>query len=296
MRVTLRVWRQGRAGVPGKMVDYPVDDVSPDMSFLEVLDVINARLEGAGEEPIAFDNDCREGICGSCALMINGIAHGPLAGTASCELFMRNFQDGDLIRVEPWRSRAFPVLKDLITDRSAFDRIIQAGGYVSVNTGGAPDGNVMPVSKEDAERAMDAAACIGCGACVASCPNGSAMLFTSSKVSHLGRLPQGGPERYERARRMIAAMDREGFGNCTNFRECEAVCPKQIKMYNIAFLNREYVRALLKGVTRPPLPAWHRPGFAGGPGRSGGVDGGGARAGEPAPPKPPQGEGQPTGD
>jgi succinate dehydrogenase / fumarate reductase iron-sulfur subunit len=225
------------------MVTYDAPDVSPEMSFLEMLDVVNAKLELKGEDPIHFDHDCREGICGLCSLMINGIAHGPDAGTTACQLHMRRFKDGDTIYIEPWRARAFPILKDLIVDRSAFERIMRAGGFISVNTGGTPDANGLPVSKEAADRAMDAAACIGCGACVASCKNASAMLFVSAKVAQFANLPQGQPERFERARRMIAQMDREGFGNCTNQGECEAVCPKEIKMVNIALMNRDFLAA-----------------------------------------------------
>jgi succinate dehydrogenase / fumarate reductase iron-sulfur subunit len=226
------------------MVTYDAPGVSPDMSFLEMLDIVNARLELAGEDPIAFDHDCREGICGTCSLMINGIAHGPDPGTTACQLHMRRFKDGDTIYIEPWRARAFPVLKDLIIDRGAFDRIMQAGGFISVNTGGTPDANCLPVSKEKAELSMDAAACIGCGACVASCKNASAMLFVSAKVAQFAYLPQGQPERYDRVQKMIAAMDHEGFGNCTNQGECEAVCPKEIKMTNIALMNRDFLVAV----------------------------------------------------
>jgi succinate dehydrogenase / fumarate reductase iron-sulfur subunit len=217
------------------------------MSFLEMLDVVNQELVEKGEEPIAFDHDCREGICGSCSLMINGKAHGPEHGVASCQTFMRQFRDGDVIYVEPWRARAFPVIRDLVTDRSAFDRIIQAGGFVSVNTGGAQDGNAIPVPRADAESAMDAAACIGCGACVAACKNASAMLFVAAKVSHLSLLPQGAVERQTRVRRMVETMDAEGFGNCTNYYECEAACPKSISVGFIARMNREYLSAGLRG-------------------------------------------------
>jgi succinate dehydrogenase / fumarate reductase iron-sulfur subunit len=213
------------------------------MSFLEMLDVLNWKLAEKGEEPIAFDSDCREGICGSCGMMINGIAHGPLRATATCQLHMRSFRDGDIIHIEPWRSRAFPVIKDLVVDRSALDRIIQAGGYISVSTGGAPDANAILISKQRAELALDAASCIGCGACVAACPNGSAALFTASKVSHLALLPQGQPERELRVIGMGAVMDREGFGNCSMHRECEAVCPKEISVNFIARMNRELLRA-----------------------------------------------------
>jgi succinate dehydrogenase / fumarate reductase iron-sulfur subunit len=245
MRLTLRVWRQKNAREKGKLVTYQMDEVSPDSSFLEMLDVLNEQLMGRGEEPIVFDSDCREGICGMCSLMINGVAHGPVPGTATCQLHMRVFKDGDAITIEPFRARAFPVLRDLSVDRSAFDRIVQAGGFVSVNTGGAPDGNAIPVPKRDADRSMDAAACIGCGACVAACPNGSAMLFVAAKMGHLHRLPQGQPERQQRALSMVARMDAEGFGNCTNHFECEAVCPKEISGRFISEMNRDYLRARL---------------------------------------------------
>ena len=245
MRIRLRVWRQGREERKGRLVDYEIPDVSPDMSFLEMLDVLNDSLERRGEEPIAFEHDCREGICGSCGFMIDGRAHGPLAGTTVCQLHMRHFADGDTLVVEPWRARAFPVIKDLVVDRGAFDRIIQAGGYISVNTGSAPEANAVPVAKVDAEASLDAAACIGCGACVAACKNASAMLFTSAKLTHLGRLPQGQPERRRRARAMVRAMDAEGFGNCTNEAECEAECPKGISFDTIARLNREFLAAEL---------------------------------------------------
>ncbi|MEO8226995.1 MAG: succinate dehydrogenase/fumarate reductase iron-sulfur subunit, partial [Gemmatimonadota bacterium] len=221
MRLTLHVWRQAGPGADGKMVRYEAADISPDMSFLEMLDVVNERLTEKGEVPIAFDHDCREGICGSCSLMINGVAHGPEKGTATCQLHMRSFRDGQEIYIEPWRSRAFPVIKDLAVDRGAFDRIIQAGGYVSVNTGGAPDANALPIPKEAVELSMDAAQCIACGACVAACPNGSAALFTAAKISHLGLLPQGQPERYRRALRMVSQMDAELFGGCSLFGECQ---------------------------------------------------------------------------
>jgi succinate dehydrogenase / fumarate reductase iron-sulfur subunit len=247
MNFTLHVWRQKNSGTPGRMVEYLAENISADMSFLEMLDVVNERLIEKGEEPISFDSDCREGICGMCSLVINGVPHGPEPATATCQLHMRSFQDGDHITVEPWRARAFPVIKDLVTDRSAFDRIIQAGGFISVNTGGAPDGNAILVPKDDQEQAMDAAACIGCGACVAACKNASAMLFVAAKVSHLGDLPQGQPERLRRARNMIAQMDREGFGNCTNQYECQAVCPKEISVQCIAQMNRDYFRAALTG-------------------------------------------------
>ncbi len=247
MDLTLRVWRQRNSGEKGRFETYEARGVSPDMSFLDVLDVLNEGLIESGGEPVAFDSDCREGICGMCSLMVNGIAHGPESGTTVCQLHMRKFKDGDTITIEPWRARSFPVLKDLIVDRSAFDRIIQKGGYISANTGGAPDGNAVPIPREDAETAMDAAACIGCGACVASCPNGSAMLFVAAKVSHLAHLPQGHPERAARVMDMVAQMDLEGFGNCTNHSECEAVCPKEISVSHIAKLNREFLRASVKG-------------------------------------------------
>ena len=247
MNFTLHVWRQKNAQDKGRMVMYDARDISPDTSFLELLDVINQDLIEKGEEPIAFDSDCREGICGSCGIVINGIPHGPERGVATCQTYMRVFEDGQEIYIEPWRARAFPPVKDLVVDRSALDRIIAAGGYVSVNTGGAPDGNAVPVPKTAAERAMDAAACIGCGACVAACKNASAMLFTAAKVSHLALLPQGHPERRQRVRNMVEQMDREGFGNCTNYYECEAACPKEISVQFIAKLNREYLAACLDG-------------------------------------------------
>jgi succinate dehydrogenase / fumarate reductase iron-sulfur subunit len=243
MNLTLKVWRQKNRNEKGRFEIYSAQGISPDASFLEMLDVVNAELVKKGEEPIAFDHDCREGICGSCGMMINGRAHGPQKGVATCELRMRTFNDGDLIVVEPWRAKPFPVIKDLVVDRTAFDRIMQAGGFISVNTGGAPDGNAIPIPKPIAEEAMDAAACIGCGACVAACKNGSAMLFVSAKVSHLALLPQGYAERKERVDRMIAQMDREGFGACSNTYACEAECPKQISVEHIARLNREYIRA-----------------------------------------------------
>jgi succinate dehydrogenase / fumarate reductase iron-sulfur subunit len=247
MNVTLHVWRQKGPREPGRMERYEARDVSPDMSFLEMLDVVNQGLVERGEEPITFDHDCREGICGSCCLMINGRAHGPERGVATCQTYMRQFKDGDVIYVEPWRARAFPVVKDLVVDRGALDRIVQAGGYVSVNAGGAPDGNTQPVARQKQEWAMDAAACIGCGACVAACKNASAMLFTAAKVSHLGLLPQGQPERARRVRRMVEQMDKEGFGACTNYYECEAACPKEISVAFIARMNRDYLAALAAG-------------------------------------------------
>ena len=243
MRLTLKIWRQPNAATPGKLMDYRLDDVSEDSSFLEMLDLLNQHLIDRGEEPVTFDHDCREGICGACGVVINGIAHGPKAAITTCQLHMRVFKDGDTIVVEPWRSRAFPIIKDLMVDRSSFDRIIQAGGYVSVNTGAATDANAIPVPKGKADRAMDAAACIGCGACVAACPNSSAMLFTSAKLAHLNSLPQGQAERYDRAVLMVDQMDKEGFGGCTNYGECEAVCPKEISLDFIAAMNRD----LLKG-------------------------------------------------
>jgi succinate dehydrogenase / fumarate reductase iron-sulfur subunit len=245
MDLTLQVWRQSGPNAEGRFVTYPAKDISPDASFLEMLDVVNEGLIEKGEEAIHFEHDCREGICGSCGMMINGIAHGPLGGTATCQLHMRHFNDGDEIRVEPWRARAFPVIKDLIVDRIALDRIIQAGGFISVNTGSAPEANDTPIGKALAERAMDAAECIQCGACVAQCPNGAAQLFTSAKISHLGLLPQGQPERYDRVIRMVQVME-EHFGSCTMFGECEAVCPKEISIDFIARMNRDYIVAKFK--------------------------------------------------
>lgn len=248
MNFTLHVWRQKNAQDKGRMETYQAHDITPDMSFLEMLDVVNEELVAKGIEPIHFDHDCREGICGACSLVINGIPHGGKKGCTTCELRMRNFKDGDEIYVEPFRARAFPVVKDLMVNRSAFDRILQAGGFVSVNTGAVPDGNAIPIPKADAEKAMDAAACIGCGACVAACKNASAMLFVAAKVTHLVKLPQGKIERERRVKNMVAQMDKEGFGNCTNYYECEAVCPKNIKVEVIARMNREYLRALPKKV------------------------------------------------
>jgi succinate dehydrogenase / fumarate reductase iron-sulfur subunit len=245
MNLTLHVWRQKDKNDPGRIETYPARSVSPDMSFLEMLDVVNLDLIKDGKEPIAFDSDCREGICGTCSLMVNGMPHGPDSGTTVCQLHMRKFADGDHIYIEPWRARAFPVLRDLIVDRSAFDRIIQAGGYISVNTGGAQDANCLPVPKPKAEAAMDAAECIGCGACVAACKNASAMLFVAAKVAHLGNLPQGQPERRQRVRAMVDQHDAEGFGHCTNYYECEAACPKGIGVRFIAQLNRDYMKACL---------------------------------------------------
>jgi succinate dehydrogenase / fumarate reductase iron-sulfur subunit len=247
MDLVLHVWRQPARDAQGRMVRYDVPGIDPHMSFLEMLDVLNERLEAAGKEPIIFDHDCREGICGACGMMINGVAHGPQTGTTACQLHMRHFKDGDEIWIEPWRSAAFPVLKDLMVDRSALDRIIQAGGYISVNSGSAPDANEVLVPKPDAERAFEAAACIGCGACVAQCPNGAAQLFTAAKVSHLGLLPQGQPERRTRVESMVAQMEAEVFGSCTNHRECEVVCPKEISIDVIARLNRDFLRMKLVG-------------------------------------------------
>lgn len=247
MKITLRVWRQKNKSEQGKLVNYEVDDISPDMSFLEMIDVLNERLTLKGEDPIAFDHDCREGICGACSMMINGEPHGPMDRTTTCQLHMRSFENGDTIAVEPWRARAFPVLKDLMVDRSSFDRIIQSGGYISVNTGSAPEAHAIPVAKERAERAMDAAACIGCGACVAACPNGSAMLFTAAKLAHLSLFPQGEVEQPERVVAMVEQMDREGFGACTNHGECQEACPKAISINFIAKMNRDYLKAQLTG-------------------------------------------------
>ena len=247
MKLTLKIWRQAGPDVAGKLVDYTADHVSADMSFLEMLDVVNEGLVKAGQDAIAFDSDCREGICGMCSLVVNGVPHGPDRGTTVCQLHMRRFTDGDTITIEPWRARAFPVVKDLVVDRSAFDRIIAAGGYVSVNCGGAPDGNAIPIPKDVADVAMDSAACIGCGACVAACKNASAHLFMSAKISQLAMLPQGKPERLRRVAAMVEQADAEGFGSCSNEGECEAVCPKEIPISNIARMTREYVRALVAG-------------------------------------------------
>jgi succinate dehydrogenase / fumarate reductase iron-sulfur subunit len=245
MRIHLRVWRQSGPNAPGTLEIYTAEDLSPDMSFLEMLDVVNEQIIKSGAEPIAFDSDCREGICGACGFVINGRPHGPDPGTTVCQLHMRRFTDGDTITLEPWRAAAFPVVKDLVVDRSAFDRIIQSGGYTSVNTGGAPDANAIPVPRLAAEAAMDAAQCIGCGACVAACKNASAALFTSAKVAHLGQLPQGRVEASSRVINMVERMDAEGFGSCSNEGECEAVCPKGISLINIGILNREYWKAVL---------------------------------------------------
>jgi succinate dehydrogenase / fumarate reductase, iron-sulfur subunit len=248
--VNLKVWRQAAKDQPGRLVDYVAKDISTDMSFLEMLDVVNEDLIRSGEDAIAFDSDCREGICGACGCMINGVAHGPDAGTTTCQLHMRRFSDGQTIVIEPWRARAFPVLKDLTVDRSAFDRIIAAGGYISASVGGAEDANSIPVRKDASDAAMDSAACIGCGACVAACKNAAAHLFTSAKITHLALLPQGEPERAMRVVRMVGQMDAEGFGNCSNEGECEAVCPKLIPISNIAKMVMEYTRAVWRG-SRP---------------------------------------------
>lgn len=244
MDLTLNVWRQPNPATPGAMVKYPAKGISPDMSFLEMLDVVNEGLIESGQDPIAFDHDCREGICGSCGLMINGAAHGPMKLTTACQLHMRSFKDGDEITIEPWRAKAFPVVKDLVVDRSAFDRIIQAGGYISAPTGTPQDANSIPIGKPDADLAMDNAACIGCGACVAACPNASASLFTAAKISHLGVLPQGQPERAKRALAMVAQMDLESFGGCSLYGECMAACPKGISIDAIQRMNRDYVMAM----------------------------------------------------
>jgi succinate dehydrogenase / fumarate reductase, iron-sulfur subunit len=247
MNLTLKVWRQKNAGDAGRFETYEAKEVSPDMSFLEMLDVVNEGLIAKNQEPIAFDSDCREGICGTCSMVINGIAHGGQKGTTACQLHMRKFKDGDTITIEPWRANPFPVVRDLVVDRGAFDRIIQAGGFVSVRTGGTPDGNAIPIAKEDSDLAMDAAQCIGCGACVAACKNASAMLFVSAKVSHLSLLPQGKVEKDRRVLNMVEAMDKEGFGACTVTGSCEAVCPKEISINFIAKMNRDYGLAMLKG-------------------------------------------------
>jgi succinate dehydrogenase / fumarate reductase iron-sulfur subunit len=243
MNLTLQVWRQTGPNTQGRLTEYKATGVSPDMSFLEMLDVVNEGLIEKGEAPIAFDHDCREGICGSCGMMINGVAHGPMKATATCQLHMRSFSDGDTLVIEPWRARAFPVVKDLVVNRGALDRIVAAGGYITAPTGSAKDGNNIPIPKQNADAAMDAAACIGCGACVAACPNGSASLFTGAKVSHLGLLPQGQPERYRRALKMVAQMDLESFGGCTLYGECEEACPKEISIDVISRMNRDFMRA-----------------------------------------------------
>jgi len=249
MRINLKVWRQAGPNQAGQLVPYTAEDVSPDMSFLEMLDVVNEAIIAKGDDPIAFDSDCREGICGTCGFLVNGVPHGPDPGTTVCQLHMRRFKDGDTVILEPWRARAFPMIKDLVVDRSAFDRIVQAGGYTSINVGGAQDGNAILISKNVVEQAMDSAACIGCGACVAACKNASAALFTSAKISHLGLLPQGQVEATTRVVAMVERHDAEGFGSCSNEGECEAVCPKEISITNIARMNREYFRAML--VSRP---------------------------------------------
>ena len=248
MRINLRVWRQAGPDKPGKLVDYKAESVSPDMSFLEMLDVVNEGLIARGEDPIAFDSDCREGICGTCGFMVDGIPHGPMRATTVCQLHMRSFKDGDTLTLEPWRAKAFPILKDLVVDRSSMDRIIQSGGYTSINVGGAQDANAILIPRTTVEQAMDSAQCIQCGACVAACKNASAVLFTSAKISHLALLPQGQVERYSRVVRMVERHDAEGFGSCSNEGECEAVCPKEISITNIARMNREYLKAtLLRG-------------------------------------------------
>jgi succinate dehydrogenase / fumarate reductase iron-sulfur subunit len=249
INVTLKIWRQANAKSKGGFVTYQAKNISPDSSFLEMLDIVNDELEKNGQDPFAFEHDCREGICGSCGLVINGRPHGPLKGITTCQLHMRHFKEGDIITIEPWRAKAFPIIKDLIVDRSAFDKIIQAGGFVSVNTGGVPDANSIPVPKEDADIAMDAAACIGCGACVAACKNASAMLFVAAKVSHLAHIPQGQVEKTERVLNMVKVMDDLDFGNCTNTYACEAECPKEISVAHIAKMNRDYLSAKIKAKT-----------------------------------------------
>lgn len=256
MKFTLLLWRQQREGAAGEMVEYKVDEISPDMSFLEMLDVLNEDLIVQGGEPVAFDHDCREGICGMCSLVINGIPHGPERATTACQLHMRHFTDGETITIEPWRANAFPIIRDLVVDRRSLDRIVQAGGYVSVNTGAAPDANAIPVAKEDSDNAFQAAECIGCGACVAACPNASAMLFVGAKAAHFASLPQGQPERTLRTVKLVEAMDREGFGACTNHYECMAACPKEIPVRFIADLNRDFIKAAAnrgRFGTLPPL-------------------------------------------
>ena len=256
MNLTLHVWRQTHAHDKGRFVQYEARNISPDMSFLEMLDVVNEELIARGEEPIAFDSDCREGICGTCGFVINGIAHGPRRGTTVCQLHMRSFKDGDTLYLEPWRAKAFPVIRDLVVNRSAFDRIVQAGGFISVSTGGAPEANGLLVPKEDAELSMDAAECIGCGACVAACPNASAMLYTAAKVAHLGLLPQGQPERYQRVLSMMTRAENEGFGSCTNIGECEAVCPKHISLDFIGRMNRDFIKASLRKGSKASRKNW----------------------------------------
>jgi len=261
MRVALKIWRQKASNAPGSFVTYPIDNANPDMSMLECLDVLNESLIERGEDPVAFEHDCREGICGSCGFMINGVAHGPLRATTVCQLTMRHFKDGQELTLEPWRARTFTIIKDLVVDRRSFDRIIAAGGYISVSTGSAPDGNAILVPKDAADRAMDAAACIGCGACVAACPNASAALFTAAKIAHLGTLPQGQPERNTRAIRMVNQMNLEGFGGCTNIGECTAVCPKEIPLEVIAAMNHDYLRGSWRArdnivTTLTPFTEW----------------------------------------
>ena len=250
MKFTLNVWRQPNRTAAGSLAKYQMDGITGEMSFLEMMDILNEQLIKTGQDPVAFDHDCREGICGSCAMMIDGQAHGPERGAATCQLHMRSFEDGASLTVEPWRAKAFPVIRDLTVDRGALDRIIESGGFVGVNTGGTPDGNALPISKVDQDHAMDAAQCIGCGACVAACPNASAMLFLSSKVGHLGTLPQGKAEQKQRVRAMVAAHDREGFGHCTNINECEAACPKEISTEFIAQLNRDYIASAISSAVR----------------------------------------------
>jgi succinate dehydrogenase / fumarate reductase iron-sulfur subunit len=261
MKVTLKIWRQKGPRDPGKFVSYPMEIESTEMSILECIDVLNEQLIEKGEEPVSFEHDCREGICGSCGFMINGVAHGPMRATTVCQLTMRHFKDGDELVIEPWRAAAFPLIKDLVVDRRSLDRIIASGGYISVSTGNAVDGNTHLIGKETADRAMDAAACIGCGACVAACPNASAALFTGAKIAHLGILPQGKPERDRRALRMVAQVNAEGFGSCTNIGECTGVCPKEIQLEVIAVMNRDYLRASLNSGEEPvttisPFAEW----------------------------------------
>ncbi|MCL2583022.1 MAG: succinate dehydrogenase/fumarate reductase iron-sulfur subunit [Streptosporangiales bacterium] len=244
MKLTIRVWRQKNEADKGRLAEYPIDGIEPDMSFLEMMDLLNEELIGKGEDPVAFDHDCREGICGMCSMAIDGVPHGPEKATTTCQLYMRHFKDGDTITVEPWRAAAFPVVKDLVVDRSAFDRIIQSGGYVSAPTGSAPEAGSTPIPHEDASKAFDAATCIGCGACVAACPNASAMLFTAAKVTHLGLMPQGQPERYQRVTAMVEQMDAEGFGGCTNTGVCHTVCPKGIPLETIGRMNGDILKAL----------------------------------------------------